>query len=318
MKTQRIFVVCLLLAAASMVSAQVLQPGPTDLDHFDCYIAVPPQPQEPVTVLLQDEFDRPAPSTVFLPPVFERVTDISPFRFCNPASKIHNTATTGILHPNAHLLMYWLNNQPSTPRSVTVRNQFTVTSSNPAATSTLHTGAAVILAVPSTKELISTSGQQPLPPPAAAVQRVLDHFKCYIATGDPVNNVLVALGDQFAQVQPTLVVAPILFCNPVVKVRVSVTTGANANGDQNGNGPAFAPIITAINRPLSHLTCYATVSTASFHAQPVLYNNQFVPPGSVNTLQVSLPDLLCVPSFKVSWNVIAPPTSGPMPPPTAP
>jgi hypothetical protein len=185
MKTQRIFIAFLLMAAASVLSAQVLPPGPTNLDHFNCYIAAPPQPHQPVTVLLQDEFDVPQPAATFLPPFFETVTDLSPFRLCNPVQKTTSSGSvTPILHPDAHLLMYWLNNQPPRPRSVTIRNQFTV--ANPSGTSTITTGPAVILAVPSTKEVISTSAPPTLPPPAAAVQRQLDHFKCYLVGADPV------------------------------------------------------------------------------------------------------------------------------------
>jgi hypothetical protein len=219
-------------------------------------------------------------------------------------TKVHNTVTTGQLYPNAHLLMYRINNQPSTPRSVTIQNQFTVTPANPTATSTLTTGPAVILAVPSTKEVISSSAPPTLPPPASTIQRELDHFKCYLAVGDPRAGVNITLTDQFETNQPTALYTPFLFCNPVLKVHYTQTVS-------NTGAPAALPTITPVNHPRSHLTCYVTVPSSGSPVipPPVLYNNQFVVPGTVSTLALSSPDMLCVPTFKIAWNVIAPPTT---------
>lgn len=298
MKTQQTFVVCLLLAAAGMLSAQV-PTGPTDLDHFNCYEAAPPQGHQPIAALLQDEFDVSPPAAVFLPPVFEQVTDLSPSKLCNPVTKVHNGATTGELHPDAHLLMYWINNQPSTPRSVTVENQFGV--------ATLTTGPAVILAVPSTKVVISSPTTTPSIP---VIERELDHFKCYMASGDPVSTFTgapVFLTDQFITNTPMTVFAPWLFCNPVKKWRFTL--------NPSFFGSLFLlPTITGENHPEAHLTCYVTELVPGqnlIFPPPVIYNNQFVPPGTVNSLVLSGPDLLCVPSFKLGWNVIPAPSTGP-------
>ena len=107
MKTQRIFVVCLLLAVAAVLSAQpTAAPGPQSLDHFNFYLAVPPQPHQSVFVLIQDEFDQ---ASATAPAVFEKITDLSPFRLCAPAQKTVavgvTTTTFPINNPGAHLLM---------------------------------------------------------------------------------------------------------------------------------------------------------------------------------------------------------------------
>src|SRR5208282_4665045 len=158
----------------------------------------------------------------------------------------------------AHLLMYEINPQASIPRHVTVVNQF--------GTSSLQTGRAVILAVPSGKALLSAS--TPPQPPAIPPEAELDHFKCYAAAGDAINAV-VSLTDQF-RTEQVEVLRPFLFCNPAVKEVL------------NPNNPAGAgPTTTPINHPLSHLVCYLTTPVA--FQGVVIYNNQFAIPGTLPT-----------------------------------
>jgi hypothetical protein len=283
MKNIRVFAICWLLAAASAVNAQVTIP--TNLDHFNCYLA--PGPIQPGSLLLQDQFDIAPPSAVFLPGLFESITDLRSLLFCNPTQKtIASGATTRILHPDAHLLMYFINPQASIPRRVAIENQF--------GAAVLETGRAVILAVPTGKAVVSANGAVPGLPPIPPAQE-LDHFKCYEAGGRDVNAV-VTLTDQFRAAN-TQVLRPALFCNPTTKTVLNSATGA--------------AVTTPIEHPLSHLTCYLTTPVA--FQGVVTYNNQFVTPGTLPTLTLSQSEFLCVPSAKVRWLVIPPPTvsSGP-------
>ena len=127
----------------------------------------------------------------------------------------------------------------------------------------LRTGAATELAVPTFKML---PGHEP---PVG-----LDHFKCYRAKGDPLDESVV-LKDQFQGVQ-VKVGAPALFCNPTLKIH---------NGEK-----------TKISHPEAHLTCYRTLPSTPFDkVLPV--SNQF---GKAK-LSLSSPNLLCVPSFKLAF-----------------
>ena len=136
----------------------------------------------------------------------------------------------------------------------------------------LTTADAKILAVPTGKAL------PPNPAPPAPTD--LDHYKCYNASGNAVN-VLANLKDQFLS-ENTTVLRPVLFCNPVKK-----THGG---------------IIVGILNPDVHLVCYAT-SASSFAGTSINIRNQFV---SLTNLVVRQPDLLCVPSLKLSWAVETP------------
>lgn len=280
MKKAAAFALCSLFCTAGTILAQPT-PGPAGLDHFNCYSTS--GPVEPVSAYLQDQFDVAPPSSTFIPGTWEVVTDVRPFLFCNPAIKNFNGQTTQILNPAAHLLMYIINPQPSTPRQVTVQNQF--------GTFTMHTGRAEVLAVPSGKAPLIPAATVPALPPIPP-QGVLDHFKCYVASGDNLN-ATVTLRDQFLT-ETTKVLRPVLFCNPVEKVRV------------NGTNPLTpATVVTPIAHPNLHLTCYLT--TPAPFQRVVVYNNQFILPGALPTLALSQSELLCVPSLKLSWAVVAQP-----------
>lgn len=185
-----------------------------------------PGPIQPASALLQDQFDIAPPSGTFLPWFWESVPDLRSLVFCNPVQKTYNGVTTQILHPDAHLLMYEINPQASTPCLVTVVNQF--------GTATLQTGRAVILAVPSGKALISAAGVPQIPPIPPETE--LDHFKCYTAARNNIG-VVVSLTDQF-RTEQAQVLRPFLFCNPVVKEVL------NAN-NPNGGPPTI--VVTPIN-----------------------------------------------------------------------
>ncbi len=283
------------LLAASSASAQAL---PT-IDHFFCYFA--PGELRPEFALLSDQFDV-APATIPLP-TFERVTDLRSILFCNPAAKVHAGVTTPIQHPDAHLAMYRINPQLATPRLVNISNQF--------GTATLQTGAAEILAVPSGKTPINAAGTVPaaLPPIPPATE--LNHFQCYAASGPdltapaagPPVGVVVGIKDQFRSDFAAIeVLRPFLFCNPVTKITVDTT---------NPLGPV--PVVTPILGPtappaLTHMTCYLTTRVA--FQGVVMYNNQFVLPGTLPTLTLGPGEVLCVPTAKLSWSVIQPSAAG--------
>jgi len=96
----------------------------------------------------------------------------------------------------------------------------------------------------------------------------LDHYKCYLAAGAPVD-VGVGLIDQF-QARSTLVLDPKLFCTPA---------------DKNGEG---------IDDPDTHLTCYGTNPVGGAPGL-IPFANQFV---AIDQIQLAEPNLLCAPSTK--------------------
>jgi len=250
--------------------------APPNLDHFYCYFAS--GRVQPQTVLLQDQFDAALKQT-------EQIQDLRIIRFCNPVQKTTaNGTVTQIQHPDDHLTMYLINPQPIIPRAVIIRNQF--------GTQQLRTGNAVLLAVPSGKVWPVPVTAPPQTPP---IPTDLDHFKCYLASGKPLDRT-VLLQDQFFKDTAGVLAAalqPILFCNPVQK---SVP---------NPNPLVGGVITTPITNPVAHLTCYVTTRRA--FQSTLLYDNQFSP--QLTPLAVLNPDFLCVPSFKLRWAEIPVPST---------
>src|SRR5262249_12472751 len=242
--------------------AQVVPPPPTPtpilppdrrVDHFRCY---PPltNPTLPTNIQLIDQLDAALHQV-------ENINQLILFRFCNPVQKTIGDVITPIVNIKHHLTIFLINPQPLIMRTVTVRNQF--------GTQTLSVADARALAVPTGKAIF------PNPAPPAPLD--LDHYKCYIASGNPVN-VLVTLRDQFFA-ESVGVTQPRAFCNPVKKIHDGITTG--------------------ILNPDGHLVCYATTPSA-FAGATVNISNQF----GLFTLELSRPDLLCVPSLKLAWSVV--------------
>ena len=269
-----------LLAIATPAAAQKKGDGPTtppNLDHFYCYFAS--GRVQPQTVLLQDQFDAALNQT-------EQIQDLRIIRFCNPVQKTTADGTvTQIQHPDDHLTMYLINPQPIIPRAVIVRNQF--------GTQQLRTGNAVLLAVPSGKVWPVPVTAPPQTPP---IPTDLDHFKCYLASGKPLDRTVLLQDRFFKDTAGVLAAAlqPILFCNPVQKSVPNPNPVA---------GPPF--ITTPITNPVAHLTCYVTTRRA--FQSTLLYDNQFSP--QLASLAVSNPDFLCVPSFKLRWAEIPVPSA---------
>lgn len=222
-----------------------------------------------VNLSLEDQFDVALKQT-------ESVKDLRIVRFCNPVQKkTVDGKVTPIKDADGHLAIYLINPQPTIPRLVLIRNQF--------GRQVLRTGTALLLAVPSGKSL---PGQ-----PSPQIPTDLDHFKCYLASGREINR-RVLLNDQFSTDSVLAgVLQPILFCNPVKK---TIPTP-----------PTVPPNITPITNPNAHLACYVT--TRRNFQTTLFYRNQF----SVDPQQllVSNPDFLCVPSLKLRWVDVQPPSS---------
>jgi hypothetical protein len=272
LSTAVFFTAGLLVALAGTGAAQ---PAPLTLDHFYCYFALGQFRTFQVPFLLQDQFDGADHS--------ETVRDLRIVRFCNPVQKTTaDGAVTPILHPADHLTMYLITPEPIIPRVVLIKNQF--------GTQRLRTGNALLLAVPSGKVWPLTGPTQTPPVPTD-----LDHFKCYLASGRAIGQ-RVLLKDQFSQDSVLAgVLQPILFCNPVKK------TIPNPN-------PTAGPTITPITNPAAHLACYVT-TPRNFQPTPprVFYDNQFS--RDLTALDVSRPDMLCVPSSKLRWVPVPAPSS---------
>jgi hypothetical protein len=106
----------------------------------------------------------------------------------------------------------------------------------------------------------------------------LDHFRCYAANGNLIAQP-AALSDQFlTPFTGHFVLDPLLFCNPVQKTH--------------------GTIVTPIQHPDAHLTCYSM--TRVTFTREVAIRNQF----GDQRLVVGPPDILCVPTRKLSWQQI--------------
>ena len=215
------------LGAVLVGPAIAAPPSPApDLDHFRCYSITVGHPAAPPIATLEDQFDKRLDKV-------ETVFVGLPIGFCNPVAKTipgpggGPGQTTDILDPNAHLILYEIH-ETTTQRhltwKVTVDNQF--------GRQTLFASRPRVLGVPTQK--VSVGGE----PTELEAPEGLNHFKCYEAKGRTLN-APATLQDQFESA-PVVVVDPLLFCNPVTK---TVTrTGV--------------PIVTPIEDPEAHLTCY--------------------------------------------------------------
>ncbi len=200
-------------------------------DHFQSYPAVQAGGSDGPIVTIDDQFG-------------SQTTDLGGVvRFWVPADKNDE----GIDDPFSHLTCYDIVDGVAGPPVIST-NQF--------GAQPLTLGVPASLCVP-TEKLI-------FPGPVD-----VDHYKCYEATGAPID-VGVSIVDQF-QGRTTLVLEPKLFCTPASK-----------------NGEGIEDVDT-------HMTCYSTNPLGQPPGLiPIL--NQFLP-GSVQ-IELLGPDLLCAPSTK--------------------
>ena len=252
-----LMIVALLVALPALLASNVGAQTPPTLDHFKCWTVVEGRPANDF-VLLHDQFNAEKEQE----PALVR----SPIFFCNPTVKTLSTgAVTPIVHPDHHLKMYLIATHPEpTTRTVTISNQF----NSATAVQTLTVFQPVILAVPTQKD------------PHAEPQG-LNHFKCYLAKGEPINTP-VALQDQFDKQKREVVrvLRPVLFCNPVEK-------------DHDG---VITPIIPSTANDKDHLTCYV-FTPSTLKVTGVRTRNQF----GEERLLATRSRFLCVPSQKLDF-----------------
>lgn len=165
------------------------------LDHFMCY-GVSGKAINVANVQLQDQFD-------VLAGIVEVVTVYRPAYFCNPVRKSRPGEITEIIDPRSHLKWYSIRTIPVPNHVAVVRNQF---------------GPEQKLSIKQPKWLAVPTAKDNLPFP-----ELLDHFKCYVATGVSVN-ATVTLEDQFELDRNFVVLRPQRYCNPVRKVHGAVTS----------------------------------------------------------------------------------------------
>jgi hypothetical protein len=285
--------------------------GPTDIDHFTCYVARVPKPTAttvsgltpPATVSLTNQFtvtQTPSGAQVSAP-ITASIVGVS--SHCNPAQKtITQTSpqvVTPIQHPDKHLLCFTVRTNTQPPETVVVTNQF--------GTFTLVTDQPQSLCLPSFKAVVPAGGPVPAPP-TQTQPGGLDHYLCYSlssAAGPTPPNPMV-LQDQFnfalttakkvSQVTAYLGAAPNEFCVPTLK-----TVDA-----------AVGPVPSSLYNPDAHLACYPVVyippalgvgTTGAAKPVGTVYDQNQFGFGIVNIKKLNE---FCVPSFKGF-----PPTSRP-------
>jgi hypothetical protein len=183
--------------------------------------------------------------------------------FGNPVEKIHNDILTPIADPNRHYTLYLLEYEEA-PQSweVTINNQFQDDVK-------LAVQGPIALAVP-TEKIEADLG----------APECLNHYLLYIVIETSFPEVGVHLKDQFIE-EDVLVVEPVLFGNPVQKTVVGSTEVTDIQD------PDEHLVFYGINLPEGNLPIEKTIQI----------DNQFGP----QTLDLTLRDLLAVPSQKVSW-----------------
>jgi hypothetical protein len=235
----------MLAAAAPSAWAQ-----PVDFEretHFRCYIVSRQTPQSPTLITLSDQF---------LQDVSLEVDE--PLQFCAPVSK----NGLPIEEPEEHLTMYGAAANLVPHLIVETRDQF--------GPRTLEAVGARVLLVPTQK--LTVEGV----PTGLPFRRRLNHSWCYEVNGEPIDRD-VSLSDQFGT-DTVRVEQPVLFCNPVEKVRV-------IDGRRE---------VTRIEEREVHLTCYDIHAPQRTEPTRLEILNQF----ERDTFTITSFELLCVPSAK--------------------
>ena len=215
------------------------------LDHYKVYRVAFPFPSG-ASVILEDQFGRSN----------HIVSSLE--KFSVTAAKNPGPNQPPIVNPEAHLSWWTINDDGNTGvRRVVASHQF--------GEHELTTGKARYLLAPAAKN-------QPLPPQLP----ILDHFKCYDATG-PGLVIDITLLTQFPtspSPEHVRILDPVYFCNPTSKER---------EGEVN-----------EILQPAAHLVCYKIIASPSSGitvqmSDQFLFNAQLI---------LAESELLCIPAFK--------------------
>jgi hypothetical protein len=191
--------------------------------------------------------------------------------FGNPVAKTDDGVLTPIEYPNYHLTLYDITTPTIQNWVVEVDNQF--------GRQELTVSGPVMLAVPTWKE-------------GHGWPRWLDHFLLYkVIEGEDVQ-VTVDLEDQWHKESDVEVHRPVYFANPAGKINPYVDWGPND------------PLI--IQNPDEHLVFYEIVGE-SYQGNVQIRNQLLVLQEEWETLSVSDPELLAVPSEKISFEQVEQP-----------
>jgi hypothetical protein len=176
----------MLLGVAGPASAQ----GPSDENHFRCYIVSQQTPQPAVAITLEDQFT-PAPVAVMAG---------EPVMICAPTEKTVGGVVFPIEDEEEHYVLYTAP-APAAPRNVFVTNQFATDA-----------------------PWQVTTPKYVMVPTAKTVGGVIfddvdnmNHYWCYEANGPRVG-VRATLEDQFSGPDAVRLTTPTLLCNPAEKV----------------------------------------------------------------------------------------------------
>jgi hypothetical protein len=214
--------------------------------HFRCYIVSQQTPQAATPVTLTDQFLENVPLEID-----------EPLQLCAPVSK----DGLPIEEPEEHLTMYGAAANLAPHLIIDTEDQF--------GPRTLEAVGARVLLVPTQK--LAVEGV----PTGLDFPDKLNHSWCYEVNGEPVDRD-VLLEDQF-RTDTARVEQPVLFCNPVEKIRDGVRT--------------------RIEERAVHLTCYDL--HVPQRTEPTLVDifNQF----ERDTFTITASQLLCVPSEKLDF-----------------
>jgi len=189
-----------------------------------------------------------------------------PYYFANPVKKtvVDSGDVAAIEDPDLHWVLYniWDEASPPIDKRIQINNQF--------GNQTLDLLEQEFLATPSQK----LEWEQPL-----------NHFKCYLAEWadePPMFEVPVQLEDQFVTINAT-VLWPELFANPVQKEKMV--------GEEEWEK-------TPISDPKDHLTFYLLAYNMTPQVWEVTVTNQFDPAPDYQTLWITGPKYLAVPTQK--------------------
>jgi hypothetical protein len=238
-----------LLGGMLAIAAPSAWAQPVDFEretHFRCYIVSKQTPQPVTPVMLSDQFNTAS------------LEIDEPVELCAPVSK----EGLPIEEPEEHLTLYAAAAALTPHRIIDTEDQFGLR--------TLEAVGARLLLVPTQK--LTVEGV----PTGLEFPKKLNHSWCYEVNGEPVDRD-VHLSDQFGT-DTVRVEQPVLFCNPVEKVRVIDSRRE----------------VTRIEEREVHLTCYDIHAPQRTEATSVEIFNQF----ERDTFTITSFELLCVPSAK--------------------